>query len=82
MIQYTRLDDEGENLIITVTDNMFLSALQVTDEDGEVLAVKYYSADNSGASHKLTVELPDNGDVTITAVDYATNVRTVTVTQE
>lgn len=79
----TKLDDEDEEkLIITVTDNMFLSAVQVTDEDGKVLEVKYYSADNSGASHKLEVTLPDNGDVTITAVDYATNVRTVTVTQE
>lgn len=72
--------NEDGGLTVTATDNMFLSALIVRDGNGSLLGEAYYSDDASGTTHTLQVNAPASGSVEITAVDYATNTRTVTVT--
>lgn len=68
-----------ENGVLTVeaTDQQYLAALMVVDQNGNTLAEAYYSDDESGQPHELTVALTNSASVTIYAVDYATNVRTL-----
>lgn len=67
-------------LTITASDNEYLAGLTVCDESGNELLTNTYSEGTTGVSHKETVDLTGlSGSVTITAVDYATNVCQVTV---
>lgn len=72
---------EGDRLTVTARDGAYLAALQVSDAAGNSLGAEYYSDSTPGESHTLTVDLSGaSGNVTVTAIDYATNVRKYTVT--
>ncbi len=69
------LNDEGTGLTISAEDNRYLAGLTVRDIGGQVIRQVSYNDNACSASHSLELDLTEiEGDITVTALDYATNV--------
>lgn len=70
----------GKVVKLTVSDNEYLACISVCDASGNVLLEQVYSDETAGGSRSLTVDLSNlSGSITVTAVDYAMNVRQVEI---
>lgn len=68
----------GDTLKITATDDQYLAGMTVYGSDGTELLKKIYSDTTAGKSHTVEVTA-QSGSVKVVAMDYATNVREITV---
>lgn len=66
---------------ITASDNTYLSCIRVTDSAGNDLLSKTFSDDTAGESHSVQLDVSAlSGTLFISALDYATNVRQISLT--